>query len=244
MIDLHGHFLPGIDDGADTLPAALEMLKMAEADGTTRLVITPHIQPGTYDNTPAIIAEAFATLEREARTEGVGLELAWAAEMHIVPELMEQAEADTIPWLGEYQGRKVVLLEMPHSHVPPGCVQLIRWLVARDILPLIAHPERNLEIIERPEHIRPLAGAGAHFQLTGGALTGVFGEGARNCARLLLDWGLGDALASDAHSTRRRNPKMSDSVAELAALVGDERAADMTEHWPREVSDWHFRGAA
>ncbi|MGH9804420.1 MAG: CpsB/CapC family capsule biosynthesis tyrosine phosphatase, partial [Candidatus Acidiferrales bacterium] len=42
MVDIHSHFLPGLDDGARTLDDAVAMIDMAAADGTTHLVGTPH----------------------------------------------------------------------------------------------------------------------------------------------------------------------------------------------------------
>src|SRR6516162_11738731 len=42
MIDIHCHPLPGLDDGAKTLEDAVEMCRMAAADGITHLVATPH----------------------------------------------------------------------------------------------------------------------------------------------------------------------------------------------------------
>ncbi len=43
MIDLHGHYLPAVDDGAVDLEASLAMLRHAEKDGITTAVVTPHV---------------------------------------------------------------------------------------------------------------------------------------------------------------------------------------------------------
>lgn len=42
MIDLHTHFLPGIDDGAKSVEEAAEMMKSAYSQGVTRCAATPH----------------------------------------------------------------------------------------------------------------------------------------------------------------------------------------------------------
>jgi len=42
VIDLHLHLLPGVDDGPETVAEAVEMCRMAAADGTTAVVTTPH----------------------------------------------------------------------------------------------------------------------------------------------------------------------------------------------------------
>ena len=42
MIDLHSHILPGQDDGAQSLEAALAMARMAVDSGVTAMAATPH----------------------------------------------------------------------------------------------------------------------------------------------------------------------------------------------------------
>jgi len=51
MIDIHCHPLPDTDDGAKTFEVAVEMIKMAAADGITHLVATPHCNY-TYEFRP------------------------------------------------------------------------------------------------------------------------------------------------------------------------------------------------
>jgi protein-tyrosine phosphatase len=50
MIDLHCHYLPGIDDGPETLAEALALARAAVADGITHAVLTSHVHPGRYPN--------------------------------------------------------------------------------------------------------------------------------------------------------------------------------------------------
>ena len=42
MIDIHCHLLPAIDDGAKSWDVTLEMCRLAEEDGVTDIVATPH----------------------------------------------------------------------------------------------------------------------------------------------------------------------------------------------------------
>ena len=55
MYDLHCHLLPGIDDGANHLDDSLALAAMAAADGVRGVVLTPHVHPGRWENTKAII---------------------------------------------------------------------------------------------------------------------------------------------------------------------------------------------
>ena len=49
MIDLHCHFLPGIDDGAPSVAEGVAMLEGLKALGFTRVIATPHMRPGMFD---------------------------------------------------------------------------------------------------------------------------------------------------------------------------------------------------
>ena len=60
MIDIHTHILPGIDDGAKDLTESLALLKLAESDGITHMVATPHIHVGRFNNATAQIKAIFA----------------------------------------------------------------------------------------------------------------------------------------------------------------------------------------
>ena len=50
MIDIHSHILPGLDDGAKDLTESLALLTIAQADGITHMVATPHIHLGRFNN--------------------------------------------------------------------------------------------------------------------------------------------------------------------------------------------------
>ena len=60
MIDLHCHFLPGVDDGARTIEESMALVRVARDSGITAAVMTPHIYPGVFDNSEETLVPAFA----------------------------------------------------------------------------------------------------------------------------------------------------------------------------------------
>ena len=120
MIDLHCHILPGIDDGAQNLEESLALLKAAADSGITHVVCTPHIQFGRFDNSIETISECFESLVQQCRAAEIDIQMAWAAEVRISPEIMILHKQNKLPFLGTWEDKNVLLLELPHSHVPAG----------------------------------------------------------------------------------------------------------------------------
>jgi len=60
----------------------------------------------------------------------------------------------------------------------------------RDILPMVAHPERNKDVHRNFHKIDSLIGMGCLFQLTASSLTGQWGSPSRERAIQLLEEGV------------------------------------------------------
>ena len=129
MIDIHCHLLPSIDDGPATLDAALRLARHAVASGIEKSVVTPHIMPGRYDNSLQQIREAVLRFGTALATHQIALELGYAAEIRIGPEVMGLVQEDQLPALGSVDGYRIVLLEFPDSHILPGSDKLVGWLL-------------------------------------------------------------------------------------------------------------------
>ena len=235
MIDLHCHLLPGIDDGARDIETTLAMAKQAVADGTEYIVATPHIHPGIYDNNIQNITQVTAGLAAELKQAGIELPLRAGAEVHLCPEIMHWAEKEQLPFVGNYQGKKVLLLEFPHGHIPLGTEKLVKWLLTNNILPMIAHPERNRDIWRDPRKLSPFIKLGCLMQITAGSLSGQFREESKKAAIHLISEGYAHVIASDGHNTDWRPATLSPGVAIIEKLFGSNRARMMSYHTPREI---------
>jgi len=176
VIDLHCHLLPGIDDGPATLDEALAMARLAVANGISEARVTPHVHVGRWDNDLAGIEKAVGEHRAQLALAGIPLKLGFAAEVRLAYEVLPLIEAGRVPYLGELDGYKIMLLELPHSHVPVGSDKFVTWLLNRGIRPMIAHPERNREIMRDSSRLRPFVLAGCLLQLTADAVAGAFGE--------------------------------------------------------------------
>ena len=234
MIDLHSHILPGIDDGAKTLEVALEMARIAVADGIHTMACTPHIYPGMYLNDGPGIQAAVQTLQAELDHHDIALRLVVGADVHLVPGLIDGLRTGRIPTLN---GSRYFLLEPSHTTPPPHFEAAVVDLIKAGYTPIITHPER-LTWVERhfPVFLR-LIEQGAWVQITAGALSGMFGRRAQHWGRRFLAEGHTHLIASDAHSDNRRVPRLREAHDLACAWLGEEEAQRLVTGRPQAVID-------
>jgi protein-tyrosine phosphatase len=240
MIDLHCHILPNIDDGAKSMDEAIGLVTLAVEQGISRMVATPHIHLGIYDNNLQSINVAYGILCDALALTNLDVQVRVAAEVRISPEIMLFIEQQQLPFLGRYGQKDVLLLELPSSHIPPGTDKLISWLFSNNVLPMIAHPERNRELQTYPERIAPFVQAGCLFQLTAASLLGDLGPAPQRLSEHFIQQRIYSILASDCHSLQRRPPKMAAAQQQIA-LFDEQYAHELTTIMPQEISDALFQ---
>lgn len=235
MIDLHCHLLPGIDDGARDVNEALAMARAAYENGIRYSIVTPHIHPGRYDNSVQTIARSVAQFEIALSKAGIPLKLGMAAEVRLSPEILPMLENDEIPFLGQVDGFRVMLLEFPHSHIPPGADRMVQKLLDMNVRPLIAHPERNKDVMRKYSKIEPFIEMGCFLQLTASAVAGRFGKASHKRALQLLGSDAFMMLATDAHNLKARYPELREGYEAAVELVGPDEARKLVLHNPMKV---------
>jgi protein-tyrosine phosphatase len=218
MIDLHSHVLPGVDDGAATLYGSIEIARAAVADGITAMAATPHVR-ADYPTSAATMERLVAEVNGALREERVPLVVLPGGELDL--ERMLDLSDDELRRFGLGGNPDYLLVETPYSGWPGTFRQVVLDLRLRGFTSVIAHPERNRQVQERPEQLRPLVDAGALVQLTAASIDGRLSRSCRDCAFRLLELGLAHMVASDAHAASVRAVGMSDA----AAAIGDVRLA-------------------
>ncbi len=235
MIDLHCHLLPGIDDGAKDLDEALALARVAVDTGIRHAVVTPHVHPGRYDNQRDAIVQACEVFQQVLDVAGIALGVSPGAEVRVSEQVLLQAGQGTLPTIGEWEDRPVVLLEFPHSHIPPGSEKLTAFLLRQGYQPMIAHPERNKDVMRRFDKIHPFVEQGCLLQLTAAAVAGGFGAQALKRAWQLLDKGWVTVLASDAHNLYARPPDMRAGFKAVRERLGENVAWSLVRDNPARI---------
>ena len=218
LVDLHNHLVPGVDDGARNLPAALESVQRMTRIGIRRIVTTPHIQGSLTLDRPRLHArleEVGAAFERtRAAIAGEFPEV----EFHRGHEvLIDVPEVDLSDVRLRMAGTSFVLVEWPRLQVPPGTARVLARLREQGFRPVVAHPERYLGMLQSFGLAGQWREIGAYLQVNYGSLVGRYGGEAKALAFRLLRQGWVDYLASDFHGQPSLKIHHKEAWAELAS---------------------------
>ncbi len=134
-----------------------------------------------------------------------------------------------------------MLLEFPTNQIPIGTEKLVKWLLNHDIVPMIAHPERNTVFREQPQKLEAFINQGCLIQVTASAILGRFGSRAQESAETLLLNNQIRIMASDAHNIEYRPPKLADAYAKVAELTSLENAKKLFIDTPKKISSSKFK---
>jgi len=240
IVDLHSHFIPGVDDGARTPEEAVRALVAMAAQGCDSCVTTPHIDASLTRNREAL-AKRLAAFDRG--WDQLGAACARHLEEHPsipLPMLFRGVELmldDPEPDLGDAKlrlcGGAYVLCEFPALQLPANAYVGIASLSRQGWRPVVAHPERYRNLDANFESLRQMREVGAYFQVNAGSLTGKYGAKAERHVRRLLELGWVSFMASDYHA--RGTPQIADAVTLLAESGGIEQAKRLLAENPRRI---------
>jgi protein-tyrosine phosphatase len=217
MVDIHHHLLFGLDDGSNSIDTSVAMAKLAAADGITHIVCTPHAN-GNYAYDPRINAEKTAELRASLADEGIPITLGSGCDFHLSFDNVTDAKRD--PARFSINGLGYLLVEVPDYGLPPGLTETFYELQLAGLTPILTHPERNPTLQKDPDRLKDWLRGGLLIQVTADSLTGHKGKQAQSMAHVLLEKRWVHFLATDAHNTTSRPPRIRDAHDLVATRYG------------------------
>lgn len=201
MVDIHTHIIFGIDDGSDTLDESIAILKSAYEVGVTDIILTPHyIDDGKNSYNNDGVAEKFIELKNRMQEEGIYIKLYLGNEVRDygnIVDILEKTDAKTLA------DTKYILMEFPMNNEVNYIADSIYELKIRNIVPIIAHPERCYCFTSNYKLIKEIADEGALFQINLGSIIGKHGSEAKKIVKKMLKDNLVHFIATDTHSMSR-----------------------------------------
>jgi protein-tyrosine phosphatase len=230
FVDLHTHVIPSGDDGATSIEAGLELCREMAAEGTRVAYGTPHAHPpdGWFpitDERIALARRSYAEMKPQCAEFGLDLRLGWELS----------ATGALVGDLSDYllEGTRAILLELPgpwFSFDDEVAVTRDQAAAIRSagFEVVLAHPERSLTVQRQPELLFEFVEQGTLVCFNADSFLGGHDERCEQCGWRLLELGIGDFLASDAHRPGRQS-RLREAVDAIAARHGEDRALALAE---------------
>lgn len=223
MIDIHAHILPGLDDGSSNEKKSMEMIKLAESQGITTIIGTPHYSHH-FQNSRQKIAAAYEKLMDHMRSEGycsiqiyMGQEILYSED---VPEKLAAGELITLA------GSRYVLIEFLPFESYSKIFRAAGMVAMAGYDMILAHTERY-ECLRNPDKIQELLDAGVKLQMNCRPIGGKwYNETTRWCRKMLKEENI-HFLGTDMHNTDSRKPDIKAAVCWMKKHLDEEYMQDI-----------------
>ena len=222
--DIHCHMLGGVDDGAKDIDEMKQMIDIAYADGTRHICFTPHFKIYHFRNEDGIkayneqIDKSFASAKEYASEKYPDLNLYLGNEVMYHSDVIDSADSyhcrrlnDSSYFLVEFQPN-VSIYDMRN-----GITKILR----KGYIPVVAHVERYLELLEKPNFAWELKQYGALLQVNASSVERMRIGKTAKFLKFLFKKSYVDVVASDSHNHNTYKPGLSKAVARITKLYGE-----------------------
>lgn len=219
MIDIHCHILPNVDDGSESLEESIEMAKIAESEGITKIVNTSHCHFDFKYKKGNELKLELEKFNQALKEENINIEVLLGNELYYTSDLIERF--DELDFFS-MNNSKYILMEFSPINFPKNIEDVIYEIKIRGYIPIIAHAERYKQVQEDVNIVLDCIKEGALIQVNASSILGKNGEKAEDTSKKLLDNNMVHFVATDAHSSNRRRPLIKDSYNYILRNYGKE----------------------
>jgi protein-tyrosine phosphatase len=193
--DMHSHFIPGIDDGAQIMDDSIRLIRGMKELGYQKVITTPHTMSDYYKNTPEIILGGLEKVRQALKKNNINIQLEAASEYYVDYEFGERLKrGEVLTFSGKY-----ILIEVSFLNPPDNLEATIFNLIVAGYKPILAHPERYPYWHGNMEKYQRIKDMGALLQLNILSLTQYYSKEVNQTAMKLVDLGMIDLLGTDMH---------------------------------------------
>lgn len=217
MIDFHSHFLPCLDDGAESLECALEMLEDLRNQGVSTVVSTshfyePHGSVECFLNKRQASYESVKRYINEKHMDVPGIVL--GAEVALTPDIPQIVDLEKL-CIGD---TNTILIELPYN----GYYEWINYAIydiisKRELVPVLAHFERFCTDKFRFEKLETLLSLEVKVQIN---TDSILNWKSFKMIKRLAKMGKIDVIGSDAHNMTTRRSTFAQGVKRFEKRFG------------------------
>lgn len=234
MIDFHSHFLPGIDDGSDSVETSIAMLNAWREQGITDICATPHFY-AEQNNPERFIARRNAAYQKVQEATNNNL-----------PNIRLGAEVLFFDGISRYEGlhdlclegTDLLLLEMPFRTWTSHMIDEVGIIASTTgIMPVAAHIERYLDqprkLVKEFLNLNIFIQSNAEFFLD---------RRTQRQALKMLKKGTITFLGTDAHNLSHRSVNIGPALDVIEDSLGERFVDQLEDIQYQVISDYSAEG--
>lgn len=232
LTDIHTHILPGVDDGAQNMDIAFEMVNKEYNQGVRAIVLTPHFGGYNPDFDLHKAEEAFQHLRQKAEEKLPGLKLYPGNEILYSPGIVEALKEGKAKTLA---GTDYVLVEFLYQEEYATILKAVKHLTMAGYRPVMAHVERYDCLLKDLDKVEELIYQGAYIQVNGNSfLRGILDKRFR-FVKKLLKYDLIHLVATDCHNMKGRRPEIKSISEKICQLAGETQMEQLLSIGPSHL---------
>lgn len=246
IVDIHGHYAFGIDDGAETIEDSKALLEYAKENGVTHIAMTPHIKPGKMEE--GFMNDYVSSLKQtSALAKELGIQAVVGCELLLNDLTYDYLKNNQFISLNN---TKYLLVECDikkniHDYIDQYN-DLLYEIEIKGYTPVIAHVERYFKSVDL-DIVKYWRDLGYVIQVNIQSLFSGSAHEKKN-ALALLKHGYVHVIASDSHSIDSfRKPSFNEGLKYLSKVCSKEEINILLRDNPvhilrgepvRSLEDW------
>ena len=219
FVDIHSHFVYGLDDGARTITEMETMLDAAHADGVVSLFATPHVTPGVKHFDAERYELHLNQARRYCREKGYNMQLFSGAEILYTPMLHQYCLEHSLPTLGDSE---FVLLEFTPDVRLQDIESALTLMKRNGYIPILAHIERYNCLYHGRTAEKLKERYNVRYQVNASTVLSDQGFLRTRKIRSWFQSALVDFIASDAHNVQSRRTRLRKAFSTLKKEYGSQ----------------------
>ena len=219
FVDIHSHFVYGLDDGARTITEMETMLDAAHADGVVSLFATPHVTPGMKPFDAEKYESHLNQARRYCRDRGYNMQLFFGAEILYTPMLQQYCMEHRLPTLGDSE---FVLMEFVPGVKLQELESALTLMKRNGYIPILAHIERYNCLYRGKTAAKLKERYNVRYQVNANTVLSDQGYFRTRKIRSWFENELVDFIASDAHNVQNRRTKLRKAFSTLKKQYGQQ----------------------
>lgn len=232
MLDVHCHFIPGVDDGSKDVTTSINMAKKAESLGYNAIFATPHYIESAHETQKEDLLNSIEILNKMLEERNINVNIYSGNEIYYSRNVLELLQENKVCTLAN---SRYFLMELPFTGKVLGLTDLIQNITHFGYIPIIAHPERYDFVNKNYKELYDIIDAGALLQVNLSSITGYYGNKPKATVKKLLKNNMVSVIGSDSHDDKRIYDKFDVAKKKILKIIDEDRWEKLTRINPSYI---------